>query len=67
MGECIKCGMLRYLDAVKVDIVGHLIVRTGNISPSSTKQQYLALRAFGATPMDISQTADADKSLLSPS
>ena len=58
--ECVKYGMLQCLDAVKVGIVGHLVIKTESTSGSS-KNQYLVLRAFGATLADILQTNDVEK------
>ena len=60
VGECVKCGILQCLDAAKVGIVAHLVVKTESAT-ASTKHQYLALRAFGATLADISQTNDVEK------
>ena len=60
VGECVRCGMLQCLDAAKVGIVAHLVIKTESASGLS-KNQYLALRAFGTTLADISQTKNVEK------
>ena len=54
VGECAKCGMMQSLDAARIGVVAHLMIKTA--SGCSSDDGYLSLHAFDKTVSDIAQT-----------